>query len=383
MSTFLAALLIVGSCIGTGMIGFPLLIAVIGFYQALFINILCWLFLLVTGLFYLEVALWMPERSNLISMTQRFLGRFGKIIGGASFIFLYNGLLVAFFGIVTPLVVTMIQRIFGIAIPVTLGMIVLSLFSGFIVYCGYQATICTNFLFVIGLFLTFAVTLVMGGGDIQVKHLTQHNNSLLLWGFPIFFSAYRYHYLIPSIVIGLKRNVKRIRMAVIIGILLSFIISLVWIWNVIGIIPQSQLEESFFKQELPIDLFMRKKPIKLFVIFATFTSFLAVSFAMVDFLGDGLNVRSSRLLLCLATFVPPLIIASSVPYYYVFLLGLAGGLAEVILNGILPLMMFWIGKYKHNLHSSLLIPGDRICISFIAILALFMIGIEIWCGNVL
>ncbi len=377
MSTFLAALLIVGSCIGTGMIGFPLLIAVIGFYQALFINILCWLFLLITGLFYLEVTLWMPEHSNLISMTQRFLGRFGKIIGGATFIFLYNGLLVAFLGITAPLVVTVILRFAGVLISETVVMVAFSLFFGFIVYCGYQALVYTNFLFVIGLFFSIAVTLVTGGGDIQGNLLSEHNHAYLLLGFPIFFSAYRYHYLIPSI-----RNVKRIRVAVIIGILLSFIISLVWIWHVIGIIPQSQLEESFFKQELPIDLFMRKKPVKLFVLFATFTSFLAVSFAMVDFLGDGLKVRSSRLLLCLATFVPPLIIASSVPYYYLILLGLAGGLAEVVLNGILPPMMFWIGKYKHNLHSSLVIPGGRVGISFIIILALFMIGIEIWCGNV-
>src|SRR5688572_4400078 len=89
-------LLIAGCCIGAGMLGLPVLSAAAGFIPSFVLFVLCWLFMVVTGLLLLEVNLLFTEEVSIISMAGRTLGKVGQAVGWVCFLFLFYCLMVAY-----------------------------------------------------------------------------------------------------------------------------------------------------------------------------------------------------------------------------------------------------------------------------------------------
>src|SRR3990167_7523240 len=98
-----ATLLIAGTSIGAGMLGIPLVTASSGFIPSLILTFVVWLFMYATGLLFLEATLWMHDGANVLSMTNKFYKRKGKILAGITFVFLYYCLMVAYFSGGAPL----------------------------------------------------------------------------------------------------------------------------------------------------------------------------------------------------------------------------------------------------------------------------------------
>jgi len=96
VSVWSGVLLIGGTSIGAGMLALPVVTGLSGFFPAMVVNTVCWLFMLATGLLLLEATLWMKEGANILSMTERILGPAGKVFGGGAFIFLYYCLLISY-----------------------------------------------------------------------------------------------------------------------------------------------------------------------------------------------------------------------------------------------------------------------------------------------
>ena len=89
------ALLIAGTTIGVGMLALPVVTGEGGFFPAISIYVLCWLFMLCTGLLLLEVCTWMPKESNLITMANQLLGRVGKDVCWVVYLFLFITVMIA------------------------------------------------------------------------------------------------------------------------------------------------------------------------------------------------------------------------------------------------------------------------------------------------
>jgi tyrosine-specific transport protein len=62
---FGGTMLIAGTMVGVGMLALPVATGEGGFFPAVVIYLICWLFMLCTGLLLLEVCTWMPKDSNL------------------------------------------------------------------------------------------------------------------------------------------------------------------------------------------------------------------------------------------------------------------------------------------------------------------------------
>src|SRR5690348_7302081 len=95
-SSFSGALLVAGTSIGAGMLALPVVTALGGFFPSLFVYVLCWLFMTCTGLLMLEICLLMPPGANLVSMAQKYLGRFGEVLAWVLYLFLFYCLSVAY-----------------------------------------------------------------------------------------------------------------------------------------------------------------------------------------------------------------------------------------------------------------------------------------------
>ena len=90
-------LLIAGTTIGAGMLGLPLVTAEAGFIPAVVVTVLVWALMLLTGLLYMEATLWCQDGANILSISEKYLGTFGKVICGVLFTFLYYSLMIAYF----------------------------------------------------------------------------------------------------------------------------------------------------------------------------------------------------------------------------------------------------------------------------------------------
>lgn len=100
---------------------------------------------------------------------------------------------------------------------------------------------------------------------------------------------------------------------------------------------------------------------------------------MVDFLGDALQVRRDgipRFFLSLAAFVPPAFLAWMYPHAFITAMGIAGGYGEAILNGLIPILMVWIGRYSMKLDSQYKLPGGKATLVLLTCFTVAIMGLE-------
>lgn len=377
-------LLVAGTCVGAGMLALPVATGLAGFVPALFVNVLCWLFMLCTGLLFMEATLWMSEGANVLSMAERFFGKAGKAVGGLLFLFLYYCLLVSYISGGAPLFFKVLPA--GLETSKFVAYGAFALVFGVIVFLGSHIVNRVNWILMIGLILSFILLVAIGSSEIQASFLERKNWALSLAAGPILFSAYGYHNIVPSLAIILKRNATKLRWAIVFGTLIPFIAYTLWQWMIIGSLSEQQIMTTA-EQGIPITQTLQSitgHPLvsimgAFFGFFALVTSFLGVSLSMVDFFADGLSVSREgwhRLLLCLIVFIPPTLFAAANPGIFIEAIGIAGGFGEAILNGFFPIAMVWVGRYYLNLPSAYRLPGGKALLVILTLFTALIFGLE-------
>lgn len=377
------SLLIAGTTVGAGMLGIPLLTAQAGYYPALVITLLVWLFMLCTGQLFLEVTLWMPDGSNILSMARKFLGPKGELSAGLTFLFYYYCLMVAYFSAGAPILTSFLGEAFS-GWP---GYLIYGLLFGSIVGLGLKWVDRVNYVLVAGMVITY-IALVGGGlSEIAYERLNHQSWPLMLFAAPILFSSFGYHNIIPSLSTYLKRDGSSLRKALLWGTIIPLLFYLVWQWLLIGVLSQDQLNLVLTQGRPVTEAFqgmIDKDWVGLmgrsFGFFAIVTSMLGVSFSLVDFLGDAFKIKNRtgkrRALLCLVTFAPPFIFTLGDPQAFIHAIGIAGGFGGAFLNGILPVLLVWVGRYQMNMRSEYQLPGKRLTLCVLLVFAVFVIHLE-------
>ncbi len=384
---FSGILLVMGTCIGAGMLALPVVTGIAGFLPAIAVNLCCCLFMMATGLLLLEVILWMPDGANVLSLAGHFLGKWGKLIGGLSFLFLYYCLQVSYCAGGAPAFAKLINQLFGWQVTGEASFLLFAVFFGVLVFLGARSVNKINWLLMVGLFISFCMLIGIGSTEVQAGLLERADWRISLAATPVLFGAYGYHNLLPTLSTYLKRHLTMLRLAIVVGTLLPFLIYSIWQWMIIGTLTLAQIQAADMRGE-PITQTLQtivghpwlSLSGEFFGFFALVTSFLGVSLSMVDFLGDGLNIKRRegwlRLGLCLAVFMPPALFAASYPDIFIEAMGLAGGYGEAILNGLLPISMVWAGRYWLGLESEYSLFGGRPMLIVLLLITLFIMGIE-------
>ncbi len=385
-TTIGGALLIAGTCMGAGMLALPIATGASGFFPAMFVNLVCWLFMLSTGLLFLEATLWMPDGANVISMSERFLGRAGKWLGGGFFLFLYYCLMVAYIAGGAPTVVESVRQLTGYQMGIGLGFVVFPLVLASILLVGAWFVDRINWILMSGLIISYFLLIGIGAQDVDPAFLLKKNWKLSLFAMPILFSAYGYHNIIPSISTYLRRSRSHLRLAIILGTTLPFVVFSIWQWLIIGSVPLENLEDAASQGVHASRLLSQVTGIPwvghivlFFGFFALTTSILGVSLSMIDFLGDGFKMGRKgfqRLALTLLVFVPPSILAFNYPGIFIEALGVAGGFGEAFLNGLLPIALVWVGRYHMKLEGRPLLFGGRSLLALLFVFTLFIMALE-------
>lgn len=382
-------LLLSGSCIGVGMLALPILTGFAGFIPTTFMFIVCWLFMTTTALLFLEANLWYPKH-NIVSLSERTLGVGGKAIAWITFLFLFYSLLVAYISKGGELVQHALARYFSSDLPVWSGPVLLTLVSAVFVYFGTWIVDRFNRLCMVGLFVTYVFLMCYGFEHTDYKLLSHVDWHYCLFIVPFIITSFGVHNMIPTICEYLHGNRQKLVATILIGGLVPFFIYLLWIIKVQTILPlngEISITTSYQKEEIstePLAQLIQNPWIGLtaqyFAFFAIITSLLAQALSMVDFLADGFKIPRTiygRLFLCILAFVPPFVLAYTVPDIFFMALEFAGGIAAVILFGILPALIVWIGRYWLQVSASPIVPGGKWTLVAVMAFALFVLSFEI------
>jgi tyrosine-specific transport protein len=380
------ALLIAATSIGVGMLALPIATGPGGFIPSVVIYVLCWAFMLCTGLLMLEVCSWMPEDANLITMASRILGKSGKIICWFVYLFLFETVMIAHLVGGGNITSEILMGKIGI-IPATIGYTIV--FSP-IVYLGAKTVDRINFLIFSGVIITYVLFIIISYTHVDLSRLSYHNWGKIWLAIPILFTSFTYQVIVPTLVTYMKRDFKRVKKAIILGTSIPLTIYLIWQVVILGIIPvegPNGLIEAGIKGETavnPLKYFVGNPMVlgiaRAFGFFAMTASYIALALAFVDFLADGLKVKKEgfrKLVLCLIVFIPPVLIAMINHNIFLIALGYAGGISCAILFGLYPPLMVWVGRYFKGHTTGKQLPGGKVLLSFLILLIIGELGLEI------
>lgn len=353
-----AIFLVAGTCIGGGMLALPVATGVSGFFPSIIMMILCWLAMTATALLLLEVSMWMEEGVHMISMTSRILGAPGKMVSWCLYLFICYASLVAYTAGGGVQVALAARDYFGWTIHKDWGATLFILIFGGVVYLGSQVVGRVNAILFMGMVAAYVALVGMGIPEVKNEFLLNYQWSGSLMAIPLLLTAFSFQTMVPSLTPYLKRNIKALRLAVMGGTAIAFLIYAIWQWLILGIVPvdgPNGLAEALRLGE-PATQFLREHVeghwissiAEYFAFFAIITSFLGIAFGLYDFLADGLKIEKKgkgKVILGALIVIPTLIFATQFERAFLVALETSGGFGDSILNGLIPVMMVWIGRY--------------------------------------
>ncbi len=152
---FLGAIfLVAGTCVGGGILALPLLTGLSGFLPSTLVLIIAWLFMMATGLLFLEVNLWLGAGSHVISMSKRFFCPIGKYISILLYIFICYSSLVAYISGGAALVMSAYSGTSTI-LTKPLACTIFGLLFGFIIFLETNFVGRVNILLVTGMIVSY------------------------------------------------------------------------------------------------------------------------------------------------------------------------------------------------------------------------------------
>lgn len=383
-------LLIAGSCIGAGMLGLPIVTGLSGFFPSLGMFCLAWGFMTATALLLVEANGWFSRQVNLLTMTNHALGKWGKGICWVTYLFLFYALLVAYISGIGSLCSSFLQQTFNIAFPAWLGSALFVALFGTIVCFGTRKVDLTNRGLMFGKIGFFILLVVVGVFYVQPRLLTRMDPVYVASALPLLVISFGFHNMIPSLTAYLKGDLKRVRKTILGGSLLAFAIYIIWEIIVLGIVPlegpngliaslKNDKEASQSITAIVGSPFVSTFSQGL-AFFAILTSFLAQALSLVHFLADGMKIsykKHENLWLCLLALVPPLIFAIIYPQLFFKALNFAGGICAVILFGILPALMVWVGRYRLEESGAYKMSGGKPLLVFVFAFSLLILFVQI------
>lgn len=355
-------LLIVGTAIGGGMLALPIATAEAGFTNSLILLFLCWFIMTVSAFLVLEVNLWLPANTNIISMSRILLGRWGESIAWISYLLLFYSVLAAYMAGGGDFLSGLLLNL-GVKIPCWASILLFIAILSYIVYQGihYVDYVNRGLMFSkLSIYVLLILFIIPSVSDTKLK---DGNILYLTSGATVMITSFTFANIIPSLRTYFKDDIPKLRKAILIGSLIPLFCYLFWNLCIMGVLPRegnyglinmlhSKHSTSEFVMQLsnklnnPLITFMAR----IFTSICLATSFLASGLSLSDFLADGLRTTKrgkGGLIVYLATFLPPLTVVLFYPGAFIGALSYAG-IYCAILFILLPSLMVWRGRYRKN-----------------------------------
>uniref|UniRef100_A0A0G4IB61 Amino acid transporter transmembrane domain-containing protein n=1 Tax=Chromera velia CCMP2878 TaxID=1169474 RepID=A0A0G4IB61_9ALVE len=383
-----ASSLVAGTCVGAGILALPATTIQSGALPSTFALVVCWAYMVVTGLLLAEGTLRVkreedlrgekrdPEEGleegycSLLTLAERALGPVGAGVSGMAYAFIHYALLIAYVAVGGKGLadVLHLDSFFGsLAFDVGLGLLL---------FFGSEPLVETiNSAMVALIVASFCGLLFLIGRDVQPDLLLRSDFSSLPPAVPIMFVALVYHNVIPTVCSSLKGNVGQIQKAITLGTLLPLVMFVLWNSALLGTVPANAVSPG----QNPLALVSEKvsaseaelvgRVTSVFSELAIVTSFIGFVYGLTEFFEDFLRSRayrddgkelaegseksikrrlafaSDRLLSFVVALVPPFLFALGDSSVFFKAIDNAGTFGISTLFGFIPAAVAWRLRY--------------------------------------
>lgn len=370
--TWAALFLVAGCCIGGGMLAMPVATGVNGFWPSLAIMAVCWFAMTASALLLVEVGLWMEEGVHVITMVTRILGRWGKVVSWLVYLFICYASLVAY----TAGAGAQLTEWWNLATAMPLdnmwGTLVFLILALSIIYFGSHFVGQANTALFIIMIAAYVALVGMGIDEMHPSFLSYSSWKGAWSVVPLLLTAFSFQTMAPSLIPLLKSDIKALRWAIVGGTCVTFLVYVIWEVLILSIVPvegEHGLREAL-KQGVPATLFLRQHVVgwwvvgiaEFFALFAIATSFLAIGLGLWDFLADGLGLKKEgkqQMFLFLLIAVPVAVCATQFERVFYTALEATGAFGDTIINGMIPVLMVWVGRYRLGYRGAWSVPGGK------------------------
>lgn len=392
-----AILLVAGTCIGSGMIALPMVLAKLGLIPSILLMVMIWFIMYYTSLVNLELNLQAGHGLSLGALGRYFSGRTAELIGTISLKLLSYSLLAVFIyggsSILKELIaskMTVEYSFNNIATCYALLSIALLLLP--IKLIDYL----NRFLFV-GLLAVVAILLVGIVITINWSKLplfSEQYSDLSVWMviIPVVFTSFGFQVIFHTLTNYCHKNVKMLKQAFLWGSLIPAIVYIVWTCSILSVVyqdnPQFYDQMAGGKAEVGeliqvLSDIAKWQSVQLLVwwisMLAIATSVLGVGVGLCDSLKGMLskkvpNTAIRNILASIITILPAYLVVVYVANAFITVLGFAGMILAVIAI-LLPVYLFWQIKGGQLYYSEL---NREYLLQFSVVVAMTVVVCEIF-----
>ena len=344
--TLLVAFFVTGNLVGAGILGLPIQAGFAGFVPCLLGVALVGTLLFYTATVLGEEAIRSKKpKFHYPSLYQAYLGPTGKWIAVVSNLIIFYGFLIVYLSGAT----TIIKELIHSSVPgAVITLIFFAIVTGLTIM---NPRFLRNYtaVFVILLLLSFAVLVFLGKKHMVPGRLDYMDWKFLPFTIPILITALSFHNIIPNICKDLKWNRPAIIISMLIGAIVGYAITALWVQVSLGVLPINggiSIENAFqnnLPSTVPLSQIIRSSAFinfsLLFALLAIVTSYLTNGYGLMEFIDDLITnyfKRSNRQLVILLAFGPPLAVTLIFPSVFLSALDIVGGFGVAILFGLLP-----------------------------------------------
>jgi amino acid permease len=354
--------LVSGTCIGAATIILPIITYKLGIVISILCFVFSWFLMYLTGLMLMSINFTFPPGTSFISMSREILGKSGEKVSWFFFLALLYSLLVLYIKEGVELIDNLL---FSFSAGNSFVNITVSFLMFIIGYIAIQFSALIldrlNRSFMCILLASFAIMISLLVPHVNVANLklvniiSAHDVSIVL---PGILTAFGYQIIIPTLR-GFCCNPQELKKVILYGSLISLILYSIWTIMIFLSFPthgpyslMNINHSSEPVKSLPIAFsFITKKPssvniISCFLFGAIFTSYICIAKSLNDLLKDGLKKFSDfNHGITLLTLLPPFFIIYFKSNVFKIALNYAG-LSVAILNGLIPIAMYFFGQER-------------------------------------
>lgn len=384
-------MLIIGIAIGGGLLALPVVMASGGFLPSVVLLVACWLAMLLGALLVLEVNLWLPADSNLITMARKTLGKPGEVAVWISTLLLLYALLAAYIDGGTHITQTWLGTLLRLPLSNQLSSIIFTVLMGYIAYRGIIWVDFVNRGLLSGKLLLCIVLIIFLLPFISSTHLLYQDYRHIIGATTVVITSFGFSVLVPSLRAYFESDVTALRRAIIFGSIITLCFYLAWSAAVQGVLPLhggNGLIAMQVSGNVTVQLANSLTAVthsswitwlaNLFTSVCILTSFLGVALFLADFLADGCRVVKAQhsIKISVAALLPPLIIVLFVPSVFIKALSYAGILCIILLI-LIPALMAYSGRYVTGIAKGYQVKGGKVLLLSLIILSLIAIVLTV------
>lgn len=348
-----AVLLIAGTCIGSGMIALPMVLAKIGLIPSILFMLFIWFIMYYTSLVNLELNLQAGHGLSLGTLGRLFSGKTAEFIGVVSLKLLSYSLLAVFIYGGSSIVQQLIASNMGIEYPFASISLIYSIITILCLLLPINLIDYINRFLFIGLLCVVAVLitgLFISSNWSNLPLVSDHATEFSAWAslIPVVFTSFGFQVIFHTLTNYSNKNARMLKQAFFWGSLIPAIVYILWTSSVLNVVyednPTFYQQMALGKAEVGeliqvLSNIAKWQSIQMLVWWISFlaiaTSVLGVGVGLCDTLTAMLTKTVHmpflrKILAAITTVLPAYLVVIYVPNAFISVLGFAGMILSII-----------------------------------------------------